>query len=216
MGYYKKLDEIEVGQLQVGDKVMVNDVKTEIVGIDEGFSGTIGFITEAPIYERGYGEDSYFWGKHISAHAVYKLTEETTMKTKQFTKADLKTGYRIILEDGEVGIVFMDSDLPSLSCSRNWVKYINHSNGFDDLVYWDDTLSPVEGFGGSKVIRVEKPSHPSDILKLDCAVKIVWEREAPKSKEQIAYDEAVEATEAARQAYELAQKKLEVLNPANK
>lgn len=214
----RELNETEVGQLQVGDKVMVNDIKTEIVEIDEGFSGgTIGFFTEAPIYKRGYGEDSYFWGKHTSGHyKVYKLTGETTMKTKQFTKADLKTGYRIILEDGEVGIVFMDSDITNLSYSRNWVKYINHSNGFDDLAYWNDDLSPEEDFGVSKVVKVVKPSCASDIFKLDCAVKIIWEREAPKTKEQIAYDEAVEATEAARQAYELAQKKLEALNPSNK
>jgi hypothetical protein len=145
-----------------------------------------------------------------------QLIEETTMKTKQFTKSDLKTGYRIILEDGEVGIVFMDSDITSTLYSRNWVKYINHSNGFDDLDYWDDTLDPKEYFGVPKVVRVEKPSFAPDIFKLECAVKIIWEREAPKSKEQIAYDEAVEATEAARQAYELAQKKLEALNPANK
>ena len=118
MSYYRELNETEVGQLQVGDKVMVNDIKTEIVEIDEGFSGgTIGFFTEAPIYKRGYGEDSYFWGKHTSGHyKVYKLTGETTMKTKQFTKADLKTGYRVTTRNGEVWTVM--KGIPAQS-SRN-------------------------------------------------------------------------------------------------
>ena len=57
MGYWKELNEIEIGQLKVGDKVMVNNVKTEIVEIDEGFSGgTIGFFTEAPITEHESGK----------------------------------------------------------------------------------------------------------------------------------------------------------------
>lgn len=35
MGDYKELNETEIGQFKVGDKVMVNDVKTEIVGVDD-------------------------------------------------------------------------------------------------------------------------------------------------------------------------------------
>ena len=107
---------------------------------------------------------------------IDQLREETTMKTKQFTKADLKTGYRLILEGGEVGIVFIDSDIISTLYSRDWVKYINHSNGFDDLDYWDNKLNPAESTWVSKVVRVEKPSHCSDVFKLECDVKIIWER----------------------------------------
>lgn len=180
--------------IEKGNQYVVDNVNSEC--------DTIDLVGE----RRDWYQPEYF--------TLISRKRETTMKTKQFTKADLKTGYRLILEDGEVGIVFMDSDIISLSYSRNWVKYINHSNGFDDLDYWDNKLNPAESTWVSKVVRVEKPSYPSDIFKLDCDVKIIWEREAPKSKEQIAYDEAVEATEAARQAYELAQKKLEALNPS--
>ena len=215
MGYYKELNETEIGQLKVGDKVMVSGVETEVTLLKPWGFGTEGWFTDSR------GANVKFYGNQHHLHPdtsipVYKLTGETTMKTKQFTKADLKTGYRIILEDGEVGIVFIDSDIISTLYSRDWVKYINHSNGFDELVCWDNKLNPAESGWVSKVVRVEKPSNCSDIFKLDCEVKTIWEREAPKSKEQIAYDEAVEATEAARQAYELAQKKLEALNPANK
>lgn len=215
MGHWKQLTLDELQQLKSGDKIRIRG-KDNVVTADankcrflvaEEYKDSKNKLSQCFAYCCGY-ED------HLIP--VHKLTGETTMKTKQFTKADLKTGYRLILEDGEVGIVFMDSDIISLPYSRNWVKYINHSNGFDDLDCWDNKLNPAESTWVSKVVRVEKPSHAPDIFKLDCKVKIIWEREAPKSKEQIAYDEAVEATEAARQAYELAQKKLEALNPANK
>ena len=215
MGYYKELNETEIGQLQVGDKVMVNDIKTEIVEIDEGFSGgTIGFFTEAPIYKRGYGEDSYFWGKHTSGdYKVYKLTGETTMKTKQFTKADLKTGMRVTTANGRVWTVM--KDVPA-----------QYGKGEDEGIFvydrgWMDIKGLDEGFVYNpdkdySLVKIEQVSLYCDYLSTSCDTTVLWEREAPKSKEQITYDEAVEATEAARQAYELAQKKLEALNPAKK
>lgn len=33
-----------------------------------------------------------------------QLREETTMKTKQFTKADLKTGHRVTTRNGRFGL----------------------------------------------------------------------------------------------------------------
>ena len=214
MSYYRELNEIEVGQLEVGDKVMVNDVKTEIVKVDEGFTGgTTGFITEAPIYERGYGEDSYFWGKHTSDHAVYKLTGETIMKTKQFTKADLKTGHRVTTRNGEVWTVM--KGIPAQSSRNEPDGIIAQSGGWMDIGGLDDTLVYTDNTQYS-IEKVEVVEFYMEYLSKNPRKSVVWEREAPKSKEQIAYDEAVEATEAARQAYELAQKKLEALNPANK
>lgn len=214
MGYYKELDETEVGQLKVGDKVMVNDVKTEIVKVDEGFTGgTIGFITEAPIYKRGYGEDSYFWGKHTSTLTVYKLTGETTMKTKQFTKSDLKTGMRVTTANGQVWTVM--KDVPA-QCGKGEDEGIFvHNRGWMDIKGLDESFVYNTDKDYS-LVKVEQVDLYCDYLSTSCDTTVLWEREAPKSKEQIAYDEAVEATEAARQAYELAQKKLEALNPANK
>lgn len=141
--------------------------------------------------------------------------EEATPVKQTFTKKDLKTGHRLILEDGEVAIVFMDSDIQTNPAySRDWVKYINHSSGFDDLVYWNDELNPEGDRWVSRVVKVVKPKYSQDVFKLECEVDIIWERDAPKSKEQIAYEEAVEASEKAREAYALAQKKLEALNPS--
>ena len=218
MSYYRELNETEVGQLQVGDKVMVNNIKTEIVEIDEGFSGgTIGFFTEAPIYKRGYGEDSYFWGKHTSDHyKVYKLTGETTMKTKQFTKADLKTGHRVTTRNGEVWTVM--KGVPSQTGVDNIEEQkegIFVNGGWMDIYGLNDDLEYTNNLDYS-VEKVELVECYYQYLAKNPNTVILWEREAPKSKEQIAYDEAVEATEAARQAYELAQKKLEALNPAKK
>lgn len=151
----------------------------------------------------------------VYRNEVEKVTsnEEATPVKQTFTKKDLKTGHRLILEDGEVAIVFMDSDIQTNPAySRDWVKYINRSNGFDDLAYWNDDLNPEGDRWVSRVVKVVKPKYSQDVFKLECEVDIIWEREAPKSKEQIAYEEAVEASEKAREAYELAQKKLEALN----
>ena len=141
MGYYKKLDEREIEQLKVGDKVMVNNVKTEIVKVDTYEGRTIGFITKAPIKEHASGHHSNFWGKHTSSFTVYKLTEETTMKTKQFTKADLKTGHRITTRNGQVWTVLKgipsQTDVDSIEEQKEGI-FVN--GGWMDIYGLDDNL----------------------------------------------------------------------------
>lgn len=129
------------------------------------------------------------------------------MKTT-FTKADLKTGHRIYFRDGSVGVCFesspSQSDLHVINFDNTWCGLTTHN---DDLTYEDDSDLDIVKVTSVRVYNTLNRTAPETT---------VWEREAPKSKEQIVYDEAVEATEAARQAYELAQKKLEALNPSNK
>lgn len=216
MGYYKELNDKEVEKLEVGDKVMVNSVKTSIVEVQTGNAGTIGFFTEAFLYHRPYARDCHFWGKNTSSFTVHKLTGETIMKTKQFTKADLKTGHRVTTRNGDTWTVLLNVPTQNGSVKRGEPEGILAQEmgwmpigGLDDnLIYTTNTQYSIE--------KVELVEFYMNYLDKDARKVVIWEREAPKSKEQIAYDEAVEATEAARQAYELAQKKLEALNPANK
>ena len=130
------------------------------------------------------------------------------MKTKQFTKADLKTGYRVHFRDGSVGVCFESSpshsSLHIINFDNTWCGLSTHE---EDLTYKGDADLDIVKVSSVRVYNILDRTAPETT---------VWERKAPKSKEQIAYDEAVEATEAARQAYELAQKKLEALNPSNK
>ena len=135
------------------------------------------------------------------------------MKTKQFTKADLKTGHRVTTRNGEVWTVM--KGIPAQSSRNEPDGIIAQSGGWMDIGGLDDTLVYTDNTQYS-IEKVEVVEFYMDYLSKNPRKSVVWEREAPKSEEQIAYDEAVEATEAARQAYELAQKKLEALNPAKK
>ena len=133
------------------------------------------------------------------------------MKTKQFTKANLKTGMRTVAIDGKKGIYF-----EAAHCGKHiqgvYEGIIVTFNGS-----WSSAAHLAQGSDPQSHHIAEIYSVPVyELLMKEANGELLWQWETPKSKEQIAYDEAVEATEAARQAYELAQKKLEALNPANK
>lgn len=165
----------------------------------------VGIYLEAPSSEEFANE--YF--KLISREG------DTTMKTKQFTKADLKTGHRVTTASGRVWTVLKDVPPQTLGDEDEEEGILVYDHGWMDIKGLDENFVYTTDKHYS-LIKVEQVTLYCNYLSKQGATVILWEREAPKSKEQIAYDEAVEATEAARQAYELAQKKLEALNPAKK
>lgn len=136
---------------------------------------------------------------------------ETAMKTKQFTKADLKTGMRVTTTDGQVWTVM--KDVAPQKGVEEYEGILVYNHGWMDIKGLDENFIYTEDKYYS-LIKVEQVTLYCNYLSKSDDTVVLWEREAPKSEEQIAYDEAVEATKVARKAYELAQKKLEALNPS--
>lgn len=218
---WKLLSFEELKQLKKGDKIKIRYEENELT-IDANSSGfhlktyfmdDVGRETIAFGYSCGYTD-------HLIP--VYKLidikqTEETNMTTKQFTKKDLKTGHRLKLRDGRY-VVYLGDVVTSTTYSYTGV-YNSFEGTYSSMTdSWGEDLLQFDCNHGNRDLDIVAVYSVQawNIINKDAPLTLVWEREAPKSKEQIAYDEALEATDAARQAYELAQKKLEALNPSNK
>lgn len=129
------------------------------------------------------------------------------MKTT-FTKADLKTGHRVTTRNGQVWTVMKDVPVQSKGCEEEDEGIFVYNRGWMDIKGLD------EGFVYNtdkdySLVKVEQVDLYCDYLSTLCGTTVLWEREAPKSKEQIAYEDALAQLE-------IAKKKVEALNPANK
>lgn len=196
-----------------GDKVRIIKEGThkyevgEIVYLIQDFGGFL--LQAATGYQPNSKVDGSCFVYRTEVEKVATNEDETPVKSKQPTKADLKTGMRLVFNGNRTGIVMKDVALGTVGYHADIIKYIEGRDGFDHL---GDNLNTCSAFGG--VEKILRPKHAHEVLSPTAEVIIVWEREAPKSKEQVAYEEAVEASEKAREAYVLAQKKLEALNPS--
>jgi hypothetical protein len=96
---------------------------------------------------------------------------------KQFKKSDLKTGMRILMENGYLYLVLIDFDFKgkSLDCIVNtdgtthWIDLANYTDDFEYLLGND-----------KKIIKIFKPKLPYSMTNLNDARylgEVVWERE---------------------------------------
>lgn len=193
-------------EVMVGDTVLRFDSNGGVLAVGEYVVKTIQHLRHYITLD-GEGDSRNFSTEYFN---LISRKGETTMKTKQFTKADLKTGMRLVFSEGVTGIVMLCAGITS---NHDIISYIKRDviAGYD---YLEENLDSTSAYG--ELVKVLQPKCETYLLNVQAECKVIWEREAPKSEEQIAYEEAVEATEAARKAYELAQKKLEALNPSKK
>lgn len=130
-------------------------------------------------------------------------------RDKEFTKSDLKTGMVIEQRNGDKAMVLLGTANGDIVSGQTWYS----------LTSLKEDLTNQYSRGCYDIVKVYQPRSNLDYLGLDSIwdqYNVIWEREVPKSKEQIAYEEAVEAAQAAqaaKDAYELAQEKVEALNP---
>jgi hypothetical protein len=123
------------------------------------------------------------------------------MTTKQFTKKDLKTGYHVHFSNHRSGVILLNSQN-----DRDIVCYFGHS-GWDELSSWNDDLTTNEDYGND-IIKVTKTLEYQTLDKV-ATHDTIWERPTPKTKEQLAYEQALDRLAEAQAA-------VEALNPSNK
>ena len=102
------------------------------------------------------------------------------MKTKQFTKKDLKTGHRITTRNGQVWTVL--KGVPSQTGIHNIKEQkegIFVNTGWMDIYGLDDKLEYTDNLEYS-VEKVELVENYYQYLAKTATTTILWEREAPQ------------------------------------
>ena len=115
------------------------------------------------------------------AHTFYeliKLPEQENIMKKEFSKADLKSGYRVQYRKGDFRTVFLNSEYGDiLSGNGNWATL---SEFGDDLLSIMSEFDIMAVYAPPVSLMTENPSTEFGFL--------VWKREA-KSPEQLAYEQ---------------------------
>ena len=121
--------------------------------------------------------------------------------SNEFNLKDLKTGQRITLEDGTIGIVYTNCDLGiAFDIPEEYSICFKPSN--------EDCFSSLQFFlqDNGSIIKVESPNSVGDFMKIEGSVEYttVWERPTIETPEQAKQREL-------REQYEVTKKQLEEL-----
>jgi translation elongation factor P/translation initiation factor 5A len=144
---YRLLSKEEVKQLKAGDKIKIGDVETKVIKFQKGSSGIIGFFTNGRFLD---GNSDYYSFAMDADIPIYKLEEKEI--TKQFTKADLKTGMMVTYRGEETQCIVM---LGHSAWGRT-TDVLACVDGFNYLNEVEDNLK-YEGDSHWDIIKVEEP-----------------------------------------------------------
>lgn len=119
----------------------------------------------------------------------YEVLEWADYMTKEFTKADLKTGMRYVDRAGETRLVLADYE----TVRHGKQDFIGvRKGGYMTADEYRDDLTCDDGYNSEyDIMEVYHPPLPGDVLDLSKLGKCVWKREEPKGVDKATAEKAL-------------------------
>lgn len=202
---YQLADGSWSSEYKIGDKFIVTDGSTvftrgSIISFyrdDNTAKPCFKLVNGRSFFQNCDGED----GGYISWIRLtpYKEEKDTSkFDIKEFKIADLKTGQRVTLENGDVYTVFLNADLDNCHGSKDVIVSIT-GGAWRPLSKYSEDLSK----DGENIVKVES-IWTHEFNDKYAKGKVLWERPAKETPEQIRQREL-------REQYEATKKQLEEL-----